>query len=350
MVLQIPDPHAEPQTSNTASKRPADEASPPAAESEMSSEQPTQKPSARLRFWKLAFVRSVTRVKKRLRFLRKGQNINTHGQPFLTTSLGKLPPEIREKVFFNLLESPPPHAGREVSVPYHLQASHLAILSTCRQLYLEAFPVFYARTSYYAAGSKELIHLLGLGCPHRPGPEGFRRDKIETLCVKDLAIYECLSENLDGRIHPFPQYYYDLANRLWNDEKYWELDSNFRSVVQNMKHWTSLTKVCLCMRAGEELTYISFLTEIPGLERGVIEFLDDHKWILYLQPRDSQGWNNHLACIRHRSFHIDQHTNYEVVLEAQLEDEGSMLDTISRASELKDGDERYVEVELVREI
>ena len=37
------------------------------------------------------------------------------GQPFHTTLLGKLPPEIREKIFINLLALPPPFARRNIA-------------------------------------------------------------------------------------------------------------------------------------------------------------------------------------------------------------------------------------------
>ena len=37
------------------------------------------------------------------------------GQPFHTTHLGKIPPEIREKIFVNLLALPPPIAGRDIA-------------------------------------------------------------------------------------------------------------------------------------------------------------------------------------------------------------------------------------------
>lgn len=77
------------------------------------------------------------------------------GQPFHTTHLGKVPPEIREKIFINLLALPPPYAGRNISIQdtstshaskaggtqvssstpcYHLKKSWLKALQTCRQI------------------------------------------------------------------------------------------------------------------------------------------------------------------------------------------------------------------------
>lgn len=108
------------------------------------------------------------------------------GQPFHTTHVGKIPPEIREKIFINLLALPPPFAGRNIARQdtgtshelavngdnnfsntscYHLKNSWLKILQTCRQIYLEAFPVFYGRKSYYAASAEELVSLFRLGHP-----------------------------------------------------------------------------------------------------------------------------------------------------------------------------------------
>ncbi|CAD6579947.1 MAG: hypothetical protein ASARMPRED_009304 [Alectoria sarmentosa] len=230
------------------------------------------------------------------------REIASQGQPFLRTHFGKLPPEIREEIFINLLATPPPHAGREISVPYHLKASHLEILHTCRHIYLEAFAVFYNRQSYYAANAQELIYFLKFGHPNLPGPNSIRSDKITTLSVKNLIIHERIftSEHLDQaflgdtqarmlRLRPCMEELTDLR-----------LDRQIRSAMHNLKSWTSLKKICLCMRVCEELEYIRFLFQIPGLERGVLDFLDDHKE--------------------------------------------------SRASGLKEGDERYVEVEIVRDL
>ena len=85
-----------------------------------------------------------------------------------------------------------------------------------------------------------------------------------------------------------------------------------------MKHWTSLEKVCLCLRVGEKLNYTSFLLEIPGMEQGVIHFLDDQKWAMHPQPQDSQDMENPFACLRHRSFYIEKSTNSAFVIGNQF--------------------------------
>ena len=58
---------------------------------------------------------------------------------FLCSPPKTLGPEIREEISNNL---EPPHAGREVFVPYYFRGSHLYVLQKCCPIYLEAFPIF----------------------------------------------------------------------------------------------------------------------------------------------------------------------------------------------------------------
>ena len=110
------------------------------------------------------------------------------------------------------------------------------------------------------------------------------------------------------------------------------LDPTFRLAVQDMKHWIFLKKVCLCLRVGEKLNYTSFLLQIAGMERGVIEFLDDQNWAMHPQPQDSQDMEKPFACFRHRSFYIEKIANSEFVTEDQFHNERMMLDINPRAS------------------
>ncbi len=124
------------------------------------------------------------------------------GQPFHTTHLGsKIPPEVREKIYINLLALPPRYIRFEIqwystanehqtssnTQYHHLRNSHLKVLQTCRQIYTEAFPVFYGRKSYYAATGQELVLLFKFGHAGAPGPLAFRGDRITSLCVSNLV-------------------------------------------------------------------------------------------------------------------------------------------------------------------
>lgn len=202
------------------------------------------------------------------------------GQPFHTTHLGKIPPEIREKIIINLLALPPPFAGRNIAKQdtgtshelaanahdnpsntpcYYLKNSWLKTLQTCRQVYLEAFPVFYGRKSYYVASADKLISLFEFGHPGAPGPLAFCGDGITSLCVKGVVRYTTGTGwgALEGSITMIG------------------LDDKVISATSKLQGWENLRKISLCMRVGEEDSYLTFLSHLPGLEHGVIDFLDD---------------------------------------------------------------------------
>ena len=257
-------------------------------------------------------------------------------RPFLQTGLGRLPPELRAEIYQDLVAAPPTHAGQEVTAksvhaeitgPHrkstksttfvHLQASSLAILETCRQIYVEASPVFYARTSYYAANGKELQHLIG---PYIcfDVKRSFRPDMVTSLCLKDVSIQGFSREKSTYPI--FLQY------------------------GKRLVEWRNLRYVYLCMRVGEELQYIEVLFYlIPHFCLGVIVFLDDSRWIIRLQ-RPEEEWKTQYACICAGNYGKDKkgvELSYgDIRIQRQL------LQIESRASGLEEGQERVVEVEI----
>lgn len=270
-------------------------------------------------------------------------------QPFHQTRLGKLAPELREQIFLNLLAIPPPYAGRQVSVPYHLKASHFAILRTCRQIYLEAFPIFYGRKSYYAANAQELVHLLQFGQSGQSSPEGFRSDKITTLCVRDLvsrsealSIDELFREiNRDKNALPPITFGTTTAGGV----KCRRLDKNVFLTLFRFETWKSLQKICLCMRAGDEIFYIDVLLHMPAFERATLDFINDHTWTITTQPRDPPKLKNSVSYFEPLWAYFKGTDNLQGIYSERLE-----LITKSRMSGLKTGNERYVEVDIVRHV
>ncbi|CAF9931685.1 MAG: hypothetical protein ALECFALPRED_005077 [Alectoria fallacina] len=353
MVPQRPDPRAKPHSANGTENNQIDDIDGSAEESKS-----LQEP--KLLKWSTSIALQIRKTLSTDRRINMGKHqetadhtreIASQGQPFLQTHFGKLPREMREEIFINLLETPPPHAGREVSVPYHLKATHLDILHTCRQVYLEAFAVFYNRNSYYAANAQELIYFLKFGHPNLPGPKSFRGDKITTLCVKNLIIHKHIytPEQLDLIFLGVKQVHMLRHRAHMEASTDLHLDRQVRSVMHNLKSWTSLKKICLCMRVGEELEYIRFLFQIPGSKRGMLDFLDDQRWALHPQPQDPRDRTNQFACFQMPSRYIDRRGNNLNVYTDWIW-KREMLDKESRASGLKEGDERYVEVEIVRDV
>lgn len=228
------------------------------------------------------------------------------------------------------------HAGREVSVAYHLRVSHLAVFHICRQVYLDAFPIFYGRESYYAANAQELIHILNFGQSNSVSSKIFRADKITTLCVKDI-VPQYLHYKQSKHRSPW-QIGGRQTSREAIDIQY--LDDQLLSAVRNLNTWTLLNKICLCMRVGKELAFIQLLFEIPGLEQGMLDIHDDNKWTVRPQPDDHfvQWLYSYVDAMRTRSY---------VSLNNSL-DPRKELYYASRPSKGLTGDERYVEVDIIQ--
>ena len=126
----------------------------------------------------------------------------------------------------------------------HLQASCLTVLKICRQIYVEAHLVFYARTSYYTANEKEFEQLVN-ACS-LPSHSKFRSNAVTSLMFERCLYYT----DRDSCCLRFGQPF---------------MSSQFEG-------WESLRKINLCMRVGEEFGYIDFLFCLPGMARDVMIF------------------------------------------------------------------------------
>ncbi len=255
-------------------------------------------------------------------------------RPFPETHLGRIAPELRILIYHELVASPPTHAGQELTTRgsrletqgpqrpaapkttfVHLHASCLAVLATCRQVYVEAHPVFYARTSYYAANAKELEQLIRLNSPFVV-KSPLRTNMITSLCVKYVASYK-------ESLHPFM--------------KFWARGTHFRN-------WESLRKIYLCMRAGEELGFIKFLFLLPDMEYGVVEFLDDSRWVTRLQ-RPEEVWKIQYACFCF-GIGIGKGKGGVELSYADILRQRRLLKVESRDPRLEEGQECLVEVDI----
>ena len=215
-------------------------------------------------------------------------------EPFPKTRLGKLPQKLRTQTCHELVAIPPIHTGKMPNTrgiragkrdPYmpltpptafvHLQASYLNVLSICRQMYLEAHPIFYSRRSFYTQNTKELRRLSILGL--RPfSQSSFRITTTHNFTVTSLCVRDLVS---------------------WSNEKgHYLNDMDFESFY-GLRKWNNLQKLCLCMRAGEEIGYLEFLFLLPRMSHGVVEFLDNSHWALRRQcPQEK--WQIQYACSR----------------------------------------------------
>lgn len=184
------------------------------------------------------------------------------------TSLNKIPVPVMSQHQTSMADLQTPHVITS-------KGSWLRTLQTCRQIYLEAFPVFYGRKSYYTADAQEMVSFFRFGRSGSPGPLAFRGDGITSLCVKGLVQYS--SDTTWAHCANYSPVY---------------VDSMAISATSRLQGWKNLRRISLCMNFGEEKFYLIFLFRLPGLEHGVVEFLDESHW--YVFPKSILSLTNHV--------------------------------------------------------
>ena len=278
-------------------------------------------------------------------------------KPFLQTYFGRLPPEIRGKVFVGLLASPPPYAGHDFATNpsepevsrktpgtfLHIKASWYQVTRTCRQIYIESRPIFFTSKSYYLANHQDLARFL-----QYPTPLSLRWDTITALCVKDLVrtrilytqeeIDKIFSDPTDSRAVGRPREQYEAKT----------LQAIDFILSFDLRRLKSLRTIGLCIRVGEEMDYVGFLHGLSGISKGLVEFRDAAHWLIRSQnPGDP--WEIQYACFSYGGYanyakgKDNEHIPYDV-RRIQL----AVTDIDSRAPGLQNGDERYVEVQIQR--
>lgn len=276
-------------------------------------------------------------------------------KPFLETGLGGLASEVREMILINLLATPPPYGGREFRAQQtpmigqpptslktfvDLKASYLPVLQTCRQVYLEAFAIFYSGRSYYLANSEDLATFAKFGGYQQVGPKRFRFDTITSLCLKSVLANtpRWNSQQIDHLMSQVPS----LNRGTLEAERSTKLDA--RLCITDFGEMKSLRKICLCMRVGQEWEYLEFLFNMRGFQRGVIDFVDNFHWTMHSQNATGDDWNLQYAAICNMFYRKGKH--FEELSYSDVAIQGEVLNIDSRASDLVEGDERWVEVDI----
>lgn len=287
----------------------------------------------------------------------EAENISTNlkPKPFLETNIGRLAPEIRGLIFTNLLAIPPTYGGRDFraeQVPIagqspislttfaDLKASCLVVLQTCRQIYVESFPIFYASKSYYLASSQDLATFLKFGQYSQVGPRLFRVDTVTSLCLKDLVVNR--PKWTPHIIDYLTSHTSTLSREELEAERTNELD--LKLLFANLGEMKSLRKICLCMRVGQERQYLQFLFSIKGLRRGVIDFVDNFHWTIHSQSVLGDVWS--LQYTPFPTIFYKKGKNFEPLDFQDVKIQGEVLDIDSRASDLVEDAERWVEVDI----
>ena len=258
-------------------------------------------------------------------------------RPFSTTCLGRLPQKLRIQIYQKLVATPSMNIRKGLVTPgigtgtqhltqppkpstthAHLQASYLSVLRVCRSVYREARPIFFQRQSYYTDNAKEFRQLIHLGVRTFLQPP-FDCNMVTSLCVKDVV--------------------------SWSDKKGYCLDYATLIAVSQLEKWTGLRNICFCMRVGEEMGYLEILFLLPRMSRGVVEFLDDSHWVIHEQYSEEE-WQLQYACFETNALSYKRGKNGEGLSDGDIAVQRRMLRAQSKALEVHDGSERYVEVQI----
>ena len=285
----------------------------------------------------------------------------TEARPFLQTGFGKLPPELREKVYVELLATPPSYGGhdfiscssevkRSPAAPkkfVHISASWYQVTRTCRQIYLESYTVFFAANSYYLATPRAVENFLKFSGSYFPNyiypflNPILRWDSITAVCFGDLVEVRKMytEEEIEKFISNSPRY---GTREQLEARTYKNIDS---IIYYHLGKLSNLKTVGLRIRVGEEMLYINVLYGISGFRKGLVEFLDESHWLIRRQnPEDV--WKTQYAGFAWGDFAKDR--NDERIPYDAVWIERDVTDIDSRAPGLKEGDQRYIEVEIRR--
>ena len=253
-------------------------------------------------------------------------------------------------IYIALLAIPPSYAGHNFNVTskeykdsgtiprkfVHLGGSSHQVTQTCRQIYKEAHPIFFASKAYYFAKPQEVNCFR---CHWRWSPP-FRTDTVTALCLKDLV------ENIPKqRIH-----------ELLSDSQQPDAQTQQETEVGTFKNirynpffvypvFKNLRMIALCFPVGEEMLYIDLLYCLSGMRRGLVEFVDASHWLIREQ-KPGDAWSIQYACFFSADYCMDKDNSTIPFDRRHIISEVTDID--SRAPGLTEGDERFVEVQIQR--
>ena len=256
-------------------------------------------------------------------------------------------------IFTELLATPPTFGGYDfvttssnfrASSPapirfVHITASWRQVLWTCRQIYREAFPIFFASSAYFFSKPPANLFESVFKISFR---QVLRLDTITALCLKDFVetvpLYS--KEQLD-EIFSDPNNPQNFSTRQELEMQTFKMIcTSGASCLRGLK---SLRTVALCFLVGEELLFVEFLYEISNIRRGVVKFLDAKTWLIREQnPEDP--WSIQYACFTSGDFNNGKDNEELSYDRRSIELEVTDID--SRAPGLREGDERFVEVSI----
>ena len=244
-------------------------------------------------------------------------------RPFTETCLGRLPGEIRNKIYEHLLILPPSQPTRHLRVPLDTttdsdissakedtvttdskaasaelpplalgqksrsaKVSYVAILQTCRQINREAYHIFYANNTFHFTSAPDLTNfLIGVG--------PLRRAELTSLHLEGLVVDQPFwtKEDLDC---------YCLEYNISSDERkqreaerHQALHPEISKLTELLDDCKNLSRLRLEMRACELFGYFLFVSSGLRTRELVVYLVDGSRWVARWPCTDEHpvtGW------------------------------------------------------------
>ena len=227
----------------------------------------------------------------------------------------------------------------------HIKASWHQATRTCRQVYVESRPSFFASKSYYFGKHQEAAPFFNC-FPF--GPTKFlRSDTITELCLRDF-------------VETRPLYSKQRINAILSDPNHpRSVNTRQQLEMETFKYLNTRTLYCfgiffrnlrtfsLCFYVGEEMPYVNLLYCLSDMRRGLVKYVDRSHWLIRPQnPEDT--WSIQYACFTGADY--GKGKDNEDIPYRRRYIELDVTDINSRAPEVQEGDERSVEVQICRPV
>ena len=163
-------------------------------------------------------------------------------------------------------------------------ASCLALLQTCRQIYLETSLLFYTLNTLHLSNPQDMLSFL-----RHLGTE--RCGEIRSLHLRDMLtqVPQWSQEGLNY-FRSLPGYTaHDLA-RLASERRD-QIHPNAEMALQLLNKRGKLRKLYLDMRPSQTLVYINLCTQIPGFRDREIVFASPTRWSVMVPSNwETRSW------------------------------------------------------------
>ena len=205
-------------------------------------------------------------------------------KPFLETTLGRLPPEVRATIFEDVLtvgtlsplkdgiSVPMVKSRSQVTESPAGPASCLALLQTCRQIYHETSCLFYTLNTLHFSKPQDLLSFL-----RNLGTE--RCGELMSLHLDDMT--EQMPRYIRNNLELFRSLGESEISLTWMASLlYDEIHEDFKEAMQLLNKRGNLRKIYLDMRRTQALKYIAFFAKLPFIRNREIKFASPARWFV----------------------------------------------------------------------